>query len=162
WAEETYISSPSARTTILPTLSGADSLERLCREQGAAAAVRKIEQTLPQADEESLRRSLRFLGRVKEPAGIPGVFRCLAHASDAVRAGARCALDAADWAVVVGAVEGIARGGDTAAALIPDGLNAFEAHLRVVDLLNRLAVLLRGDLRNRAILLWRRKQLALE
>jgi serine/threonine protein kinase len=162
WAEETYISCPTGGTTIFPTVSGTDPHERLWREQGAAAVVRDIEQTFPQADEESLRRSLRFLGRVKEPASIPVIFRCLAHASEAVRGAARSALHAFDWAVVVGAVEGIARGGDTAAAFILDGLNAFEAHLRVVDLLNRLAVLLRGDLRNRAILLWRRKQLALE
>jgi serine/threonine protein kinase len=162
WAEETYISSPTARTTIGTTVSGADSFERLWREQGAAAALREIEQTLPQADEEGLRRALRFLGRVKEPGGIPVIFRCLAHASEAVRGDARSALHAFDWAVVVAAVEGIARGGDPAATFLLDGLNAFEAHPRVVDLLNRLVLLLQGDLRNRAILLWRRKQLVLE
>ena len=162
WAEETYISSPSARTTISPTVSVTDSLERLWREQGAAAAVREIERTFAQADEESLRRSLRFLGRVKEPTGLPVLFRCLTHASEAVRSAARNALHAFDWDVVVGAVEGIARGDDLAATAFLDGLNAFEAHPRVVDLLNRLVVLLKGDLRNRAILLWRRKQLALE
>jgi serine/threonine protein kinase len=162
WAEETYISSPSARTTISPTVSVTDSLERLWREQGAAAAVREIERTSPQADEETLQRFLRFLGRVKEPGGVTVIFRCLAHASETVRSAARSALHAFDWYVVVGAVEAAARGSDAAAAFILDGLNAFEAHPRVVELLNRLVVLLKGDLRNRAILLWRRKQLALE
>jgi serine/threonine protein kinase len=162
WAEETYISSPTARTAAGSTVSDTGPLERLWREQGAAAAVREIERTLPDADEEGLRRSLHFLGRVKDPAGVPVIFRCLAHASEAVRGDARSALHAFDWAVVVGAVEGIARGGGPEAAFVLDGLNAFEAHPRVVDLLNRLVVLLKGDLRNRTILLWRRKQLALE
>jgi serine/threonine protein kinase len=162
WAEETYISSPSARTGMFSTVSGADSLERLWREQGAAAAVREIERTLPDADDERLRRSLRFLRRVKESSGIPVIFRCLAHASEVVRGEARNALHSFDWPVVVGAVESVARSDDSAAAAFLDGLNAFEAHPQVVDLLNRLVVLLKGDLRNRAILLCRRKQLALE
>src|SRR5262249_45049538 len=49
----------------------------------------------------------------------------------------------------------------TAMTSVLDGLNAFEAHLQVVGLLDRLVVLLKGDLRNRTILLLERKRLAL-
>jgi serine/threonine protein kinase len=159
WADETYISSPSVRTSI-PEV---DPLERVWRERGAAAAVQEIERTLPGADEDRLKRSLRLLGRLKEAAGTPIIFRFLGHASEAVRKEARHALHSLGWESVADTVEGLARRGDAAAmAAVLDGLNAFEAHPRIVDLLNRLVVRLQGDLRNRAILLWRRKQLALE
>jgi hypothetical protein len=162
WAEETYISAPAAHSTVFPTASGIDPLERLWRERGAAAAVREIERTLREADEESLRRSLRFLRRVKEPAGVPVIFRCLAHASEAVRGEARSALHALGWETVVGAVEDLARRGDPdGVAAVLDGLNAFEAHPRVVGLLDRLVVVLKGELRNRTILLLERKRLGL-
>jgi serine/threonine protein kinase len=158
WAEETYISAPSARTAV----PEACPLERLWREQGAAAAVRELERMLPEANEEGLRQSLRFLGRRKEPAGIPALFRCLGHASEAVRGEARGALHAFGWEAVVGAVEGLARRGDPEGmAAVLDGLNAFEAHPRVVNLLDRLVVLLKGELRNRAIQLLERKRLGL-
>jgi serine/threonine protein kinase len=158
WAEETYISWPHARTPVPEP----DPLERLWREQGAAAAVQAIEQTLPDAGEEPLQRALRLLGRMKEATGIPTIFRCLAHASEAVRKEARSALHALNWETVVGAVEGLARRGDPAGmAAVLDGLNAFEAHPRVVGLLDRLVVVLKGELRNRAILLLERKRLGL-
>src|SRR5262249_28357358 len=47
-------------------------------------------------------------------------------------------------------------------AAVLDGLAAFEAHVEIVGLLDRLVVLLKGDLRNRAILLLERKRLGLE
>jgi serine/threonine-protein kinase len=159
WAEETYISSPNSRVTV----TEADPLEQVWREQGVIAAVQEIERMLPQADEECLKRSLRFLGRVKESAGIPTIFRCLSHASETVRREARSALHTVGWDIVVGAVEGLARRDDQAAmAAILDGLNAFEAHPQVVSLLDRLVVLLKGELRTRAILLLERKRLGLE
>src|SRR5262249_26518213 len=105
---------------------------------------------------------LRLLGRIKEPAGIPAIFRCLGHASEAVRKEARSALHAFGWETVVAALEGLARRGDPAGmTAVLDGLNAFEAHAQVVGLLDRLVVLLKGDLRNRAILLLERKRLGL-
>jgi serine/threonine protein kinase len=59
-------------------------------------------------------------------------------------------------------VEGVARRGDPEAlGAIFDGLNAFEAHPQVVGLLDRLVVLLKGELRNRTILLLERKRLGL-
>ena len=42
-----------------------------------------------------------------------------------------------------------------------DGLAAFESHREVVALLDRLVVLLKDDLRNRAVLMLERKQLGL-
>jgi serine/threonine protein kinase/uncharacterized caspase-like protein len=158
WAEETYISSPNRHTPV----PAADPLERLWREKGAAAAVEECERTMVQADADGLLRSLQFLGRLKEPAGLPAVFRCLGHASEIVRAAARRALHAYGWPTVVGAVEAFARRGDAAGmGAVFDGLNAFEAHVQVVDLLNGLVVLLKGELRNRAILLMERKRLGL-
>jgi serine/threonine protein kinase len=158
WADETYISSVHSRTLVAEP----DPLERLWREQGAAAAVQEIERTIPGADEESVQRSLRLLGRMKESTGIPAIFRCLAHASEAVRKEARSALHALNWEIVVGTVEELARSGDPVAmTAVLDGLNAFEAHPQVVGLLDRLVVPLKGDLRNRAVLLLKRKRLGL-
>jgi serine/threonine protein kinase len=155
WAEETYISSPPHRTAV----QAADPLERLWREQGAAAAVREIERTLPEADDKNLQWSLRFLGRLKEPAGVPILFRCLAHSSEAVRNEARAGVHALGWETVVGVVEGFARRADPVMGAVLDGLNAFESHPEVLRLLDRLIVLLTGELRNRAILLREHKEL---
>jgi serine/threonine protein kinase len=128
-----------------------------------AAAVHDIEQTSPPADEERLSRALRFLGRVKETAAIPSIFRCLGHGSEAVRGEARNALHAFGWQTVVSVVEGLARRGDPERmGVILDGLNAFEAHPQVVDFLDCLADLLKGELYNRTILLLERKRLGLE
>jgi serine/threonine protein kinase len=158
WAEDTYISSPHLETPVPP----ADPVEGLWREKGAAAAVQEIERMIPHADEECLCRSLRFLGRLKDPAGIPVIFRCLPHTSEEVRGEARRALHAYAWESVVSNVEGLARQGNPEGmAAVLDGLNAFEAHPQVVSLLNRLVVLLKGDLRNRTILLLERKRLGL-
>jgi serine/threonine protein kinase len=157
WTEETYISSPNC--TMIPD---ADPFERIWREEGAAAAVREIEQTIPKADEVWLRRALRFLGRIKEPAGIPAIFRCLSHASETIRGEGRAAIHSFGWETVVSAVEVLARHGEPGGiGAVLDGLNAFEAHPRVVGLLDRLVVLLKGELRNRTILLLERKRLGL-
>src|SRR5262245_60917438 len=93
WAEETYISAPSVGTTIGDTAP----VERLYRQQGAAAAVAEVAQLLSGADPERLRQGLRLLGRVKEPAGVPLLFRCLGHPAEAVRGEARSALHAFGW-----------------------------------------------------------------
>jgi serine/threonine protein kinase len=88
--------------------------------------------------------------------------RCLAHAAEAVRTEAHKAVHALGWGDVVAAVEALARGGEPARmAAVLDGLNAYEAHPRVVGLLDRLVVLLKGELRNRAVLLLERKRLGL-
>jgi serine/threonine protein kinase len=124
--------------------------------------VQEIERTLPDAGEESVLRTLRLLGRMKEATGLPTIFRCLGHASEDVRKEARRALHALEWPTVVGSVEGLARRGDLVGlAAVFDGLNAFEAHPQVVALLDRLVVVLKGELRNRAILLLERKRLGL-
>jgi serine/threonine protein kinase/uncharacterized caspase-like protein len=158
WAEETYISAPGERTAA----QQAEPLEEHWRTQGAVAAVREIEETIVRADEDTQRRALRFLGRLKDPAGVPVLFRCLAHAAEAVRTEAHKAVHALGWENVVTAVEALARGGDAARmAAVLDGLNAFEAHPRVVGLLDRLVVLLKGEQRNRALLLLERKRLGL-
>jgi hypothetical protein len=61
------------------------------------------------------------------------------------------------------AAEGLARRSDGAGiAAVLDGLAAFEAHPQIVALLDRLLVLLNGDLRNRTLLLLERKRLGLD
>ena len=156
WGEEAYISEPAAAAAAeggpvcLPDSSG------------EAAAVREIEQALADGDVSALAAVLRTLSSAKDPAALPAIFRCLGHASEAIRAKARGALHAFGWETVVRTTEQLARRGDPAEmASVLDGLNAFEAHPRVVHLLDRLSVVLRGDLRSRAILLFRRKQLGL-
>jgi serine/threonine protein kinase len=157
-AEDTFISAPKVPTSGKET----DWFERLWREEGPAAAIRQFEQSIPTADEARLKPALRRLGRAKEPAGIPAVFRCLSHTSETVRNEARAALHSFGWESVTVAVEGVARGGIAEAiGAILDGLNAFEAHPRVVALFDRLVNLLKGELRNRTILLLERKRLGL-
>src|SRR5207244_5859358 len=91
------------------------------------------------------------------------VFRCLRHDAGAVRDQARKAVLAIGWERVAAAVEDHAHRGDPETmAVLFDGLAAFEAHRDVVGLLDRLLTVLRGDLRNRALLLLERKRLALE
>jgi serine/threonine protein kinase/uncharacterized caspase-like protein len=157
WGEEAYISAPAATG---PADAGPGGPPGSSGE--TAAAVGKIEQALAGGDVVALARALRALARAKDPAALPAIFRCLGHASEEVRAEARVALRAVGWETVVQATEQLARRGDPAQmAAVLDGLNAFEAHARVVHLLDRLSIVLRGDLRNRAILLFRRKQLGL-
>jgi serine/threonine protein kinase len=115
------------------------------------------------ADEGELQRLLRFLQKTGDPACVPLVFRYLGHSSEAVRQQARKVVHALGWDKVSGTAEDMARRDDAAGiGSVLDGLAAFEAHPQVVRLLDRLVVLLRGDLRNRAILLLERKRLGLE
>jgi hypothetical protein len=106
---------------------------------------------------------LRLLERQREPSGIPVIFRCLAHPAERVREQARKAVAAIGWPAATVAIETVARGDDEEkVGSILDGLAAFEAHPELVMLLDHLVVLLRGNLRNRSILLLERKRLALE
>jgi hypothetical protein len=80
-----------------------------------------------------------------------------------VREQARKALHVLGWDAVSAAAMTLAHGGDTARLeAVLNGLAAFEAHPRVVGLLDWLTTLLRGDLRNRAIMLLERKRLGLD
>jgi serine/threonine protein kinase len=133
------------------------------RAPDTALPLPEVERRMASADEKELRRLLRFLQETGDPACVPLVFRYLSHSSEAVRQQARRAVHALGWDKVSDAAEDIARRDDAAGiAAVLDGLAAFEAHPQVVGLLDRLAVLLKGDLRNRAILLLERKRLGLE
>jgi serine/threonine protein kinase len=114
------------------------------------------------APEEEVADLLRRLRQRPDPAYLPPIFRCLAHRSETVRRLARNALRALGWSKATPTLEDLARQGrpeDVGAIL--DGLAAFESHPEVVRLLDRLVVLLKGDLRNRAILQLERKRLGL-
>ncbi len=158
WAEETYISSPTTRTSTFVSTAG----DRPGRDPGGPAPAPAIEQLILQGDEEGVKQSLRLLGRRKELAGIGPLFRCLGHPSETIRNEALRTVHAFGWDTLATGVAGMARGSDPATmTAVLDGLTAIEAHPRVVNLLDQLVVLLKGELRNRAILLLERKRLGL-
>jgi serine/threonine protein kinase len=156
-----YLSEPQRVPSL--AVGGVSALERLWVEKGAAVALAEIEHRLPAGEESFLVPVLRLLERKEDPAGLPIVFRCLAHSAAVVRDRASKALQALGWDKVVLAVEQLARDADdNRMSAILDGLMAIESHPQVVGLLDRLAFLLKGSLRNRAILLLERKRLGLE
>ncbi|MFO0878076.1 MAG: protein kinase [Gemmataceae bacterium] len=115
------------------------------------------------AEDLPLLEQLRQLRKKPDPVKLPLVFRQLGHRSEPVRTQARQALAALEWGQVISTCERLARATETEA--IPgvlDGLEALETHPRVIDLLDRLAGLLRGSLRDRAVSLLDRKRLAQE
>jgi serine/threonine protein kinase len=155
-----YLSSPKGtrkRTSI--TCPAA----KIWREQGAVAAIREIEQIAVGGDTAPLFTNLDLLRRMHHPASVPFLFRCLTHSSETVREQAMQAIRALGWETTSAAIEILARQADSEkTGAILEGLAAFEAHPEVVTLLDRLVTLLKGDLRNRAILLSERKRLGLE
>jgi serine/threonine protein kinase len=123
----------------------------------------EMEQRMAAAGEDELQRLLRLVRHTADPVYVPHIFRCLGHAAEAVRQQARRAVHALGWDKVSDAAEELARRDEAAGiAAVLDGLAAFEAHPRIVALLDRFLVLLKGDLRNRTILLLERKRLGLE
>jgi serine/threonine protein kinase/uncharacterized caspase-like protein len=137
--------------------------ERLWREHGAAAAVSEIERTTDWADVDQLVAVLGLLRMMEHPAAIPLLFRCLAHAKEEIRNRAKKIVHIIGWAKVTAFIEVIARQCDAEQfGAVLDGLAAFEAHSEIVTLLDRLVTLIKGDQRNRTILLLERKQQALD
>src|SRR5260370_5326297 len=129
----------------------------------AALSLKEIQPQMTAADEKELLRLLRHLASSSEQGAIPLVVRCLVHPSEPVRKQARGAVHALGWDRVSAAAEDLADRGDTAGIdAVLDGLAAFETHPRIVALLDSLVVKLKGDFRNRTILLLERKRLGLE
>jgi serine/threonine protein kinase len=154
-----YVSTPRAPHE-LPSLL--PSFERLRREQGPEAAVREIERQMAGADEALLLRLLRQLGRLAAAAGIPAIFRCLGHDADAVREMAKRALQAMGWEKAMAAVVDLAAGGDAEVGkTLLEGLKVFHARADLVNLLDRLVDVLRGDLQREAHQLLEEKRLSL-
>jgi serine/threonine protein kinase len=146
-----------------PLPTGLHDAERLWREQGSAAAVRAIGSAMEAAPDDVWIPALGLLGRINDPAGVPLVFRGLAHSSEAVRGRAKQVIRSLGWERVTAAIKDLARCGDeTQVGPVLDGLAAFEAHDEIVELLDLLATLLKDNLHNRAILLLERKQQGLE
>jgi serine/threonine protein kinase len=139
--------------------------ERAWRDRGAKAAISEIERTIDVADVSELISILGLLKSMRDLAGIPLLFRCVAHPSEEVRTPAKNAVHAFRWDEVATAIEDLARRGDAERiGYVLDGLAAFETHREIASLLDRLVTLLKGELRTRAILLLERKEqgLALE
>jgi serine/threonine protein kinase len=100
---------------------------------------------------------------MEHPAAIPLLFRCLACAREEIRARAKQVVHTIGWGKVAAFIEVLAQRGDPdQLGAVLDGLTAFEAHREIVALLDRLVTLLKGDQRNRTILLLERKQQALD
>jgi serine/threonine protein kinase len=162
-----YLSAPRAKCDEGQTKAARSPIivtaERVWREQGAAAAISYIEQTTDWNDVGLLASILDLLRKMVHPSAVPFLFRCLAHSCEEVRAGAKNAVQVFGWEKVAAAIEVLALGGHGEhIGSILDGLAAFEAHRDIVSLLDRLVPLLKGDHRNRTILLLERKQQALE
>jgi serine/threonine protein kinase/uncharacterized caspase-like protein len=137
--------------------------ERLWREQGAAAAVNEIERTIDWADVDQLTSFLDLLRVMDHSTAIPLLFRCLAHAREEIRSRAQKIVQTIGWQKVASLIEVLALRSDAEQfGAVLDGLAAFEAHREIVILLDRLVTLLKGDLRNRTILLQERKEQALD
>jgi serine/threonine protein kinase len=128
-----------------------------------ALPVDEIERRMVAADENELPRLLGLLAQTGDIGCVPTVFRYLAHPGRAVRTEARNAIHSLGWQKVSSAIDALARAGDAPAiGHVLDGLSAFKADPEVVGILDRLAVILKGDLRTRAIQLLERKRLGLE
>src|SRR5262249_19877177 len=95
WSQAThaggvYLSAPrGGRSTVAPAATQPEAtpaaLERLWRDEGAAAAVAVIERRLRDAPEAVAVPLLRLLRKMADPLGVPAVFRCLPHDAEAVR-----------------------------------------------------------------------------
>jgi serine/threonine protein kinase len=159
WAGDVCISRPRVRPERPPAPV---SVETHGPEE-AGEDFERIEEEMAGADEPGLLRILRRLGEKGNPAATPAIFGHLAHPSASVRRQAKRAVHAIGWDRVSAAAEDLARRSEAGAMpAILDGLEAFEAHPDVVGLLDRLTAVLRGEHRNRAILLLERKRLGVE
>ncbi len=108
-------------------------------------------------------QQLRDLRRRPDPDQVPLIFQALAHRDEAVRVQAGKALRALSWEQVGQSAEQLARAAEVEPiTMLLEGLAALEARAEVVALLDRLAGLLRGAPRDRAVWLLDRKRLALE
>ena len=139
------------------------AVERLWREQGAAAAISEIERTIDWDDVDQLASILELVRVIEHPAATPFLFRCLAHAREEIRAQARKIVHTVGWTKAAAFIEVLAqRGHAEQLGAVLDGLAAFEAHREIVALLDRLVTLLKGEMRNRTIFLLERKRQALD
>jgi serine/threonine protein kinase len=116
----------------------------------------------PGADEAELLRTLRQLGRRADPADVPTAFRLLTHASAPVRESALRAVQAIGLERTFATIESLARKADAQVmTTILEGLNVFAARPDLVNLLDRLVDILKGECLLRATLLLEKKQLGL-
>lgn len=107
--------------------------------------------------------ALRQIRDSRDRTQIGLVFRSLASQEQAIRDRARQALHAIGWKEATEAIgkRSLASLASGEVEDILDGLAALESHVEVVEFLDQLINRLSGDARNRAILLWERKSLAL-
>jgi serine/threonine protein kinase len=133
------------------------------RDQDTPMSLQEVERRMASADADEVRRLLRYLQKSGDPACVRLVFSHLSHSSEMVRQQARKVVHSLGWDKVSATAEAMARQDDVPGiASVLNGLAAFEAHPQIVALLDKLVVLLKGDLRNRTILLLERKRLGLE
>jgi len=126
-------------------------------------AAHSSEQDLGREPVDALIARLDAIRRSRDSAGIPAIFGGLVHGSNKVRELAKMAARSLGWETTSAAILDLARQGvANQVRIVLEGLAAFESHRDVVALLDRLVNLLKGDLRNQAILMLERKRLVLE
>ena len=152
-----FLSAPP-RSTLLGAQYQAD--ERIDDVRDAADS---CVQDLGRQPVDALIARLDAIRRSRDSAGIPTIFGGLVHGSNKVREQAKLAARALGWERTSAAILALARQGvaDQVRTVL-EGLAAFESHRDVVALVDRLVNLLKGDLRNQAILMLERKRLVLE
>jgi hypothetical protein len=84
-----YISRPQSRQ--VPTQSY-QSFERICLEDGPAAAIEEVGRRMNEADKHMLVKLLQQAARLADPLAVPFVVPHLAHETEAVRAMAKRAV----------------------------------------------------------------------
>jgi serine/threonine protein kinase len=152
WADDVTIAYPSKRRTKV-----ADPAPPINVDPDDS------ESWLEVTDETRLLEWLRRLRAKPDGANLPAVFHCLAHPAETVRRHAKRVIHVLGWEKTATAIEILApRAAPEEMAAVLDGLAAFESHTEVVHLLDRLVALLKGDIRNRTILLLERKRQGLE
>jgi serine/threonine protein kinase len=153
----------TAKDMAEEALQVAEAFKKPKNESALEDNLEEIGRRMASADERELRRLLRLLPEIGDAACVPLVFRHLVHPSEPVRDQARKVVHALGWKKVSAAIEDLANcGGAVDMGVVLDGLAAFEAHAQIVELLDRLVVIVKDDLRNRTILLLERKRLGLE
>jgi serine/threonine protein kinase len=150
-----YLSTPNTNQTK------DRDLNRIWRRDGSAAVLEEVDRRLGDADETELLSILDLLKEIADPAGIPYLFRCLADRSPKVRKLAKKTVLALGWENVAAEIGQLKELDERTAGFLLEGLAAYEAHVEVVDVLDRLVDQLQGGLRNRAVRLLERKRLSL-
>ena len=161
-SEDVYLSTLVAGTDATK-IDGPGGLRLAVGESLTDSQRRQFEERFELASASGRLSLLKFIERIKSPAAIPIVFRCLADPDEGMREEARKAIRSFEWQdVVAAAMESARKGLEDHIDYILEGSAALRPHAEVVSLLDGLVENLKGSARNRCILLHEQKQRGLE